>query len=100
MTENRRLRVLGIGCGISGIMMAYKVQKECQNVDLVLYDKNADLGGTWFENRYPGVGCDIPSHAYSFNFALNPEWPNYCSFGEDIRAYCKFNIVIRLRDLA
>ena len=67
--------------------MAYKIQKDCENVDLVMYDKNADLGGTWFENRYPGCGCDIPAHAYSYNFALYPEWPQYCSYAKDIWGY-------------
>lgn len=74
--------------------MAYKIQKSCENVELVMYDKNADLGGTWFENRYPGCGCDIPSHAYSYNFALYPEWPQYCSFSRDIWGYrrCSRNL--------
>ncbi|KAM3069218.1 hypothetical protein ACMFMG_010735 [Clarireedia jacksonii] len=85
--ENNPLKVIGIGCGISGIMMAYKLQKGCKNVDLTMFDKNTDLGGTWFENRYPGAGCDIPSHAYSYNFALYPDWPNYCSFAPDIKKY-------------
>lgn len=34
--------------------MAYQIQKHCENVELVIYEKNADLGGTWLENRYPG----------------------------------------------
>lgn len=53
----RRLRVLSIGAGVSGIMNAYKIQKHCENVEHVIYEKNEDIGGTWLENRYPGCGC-------------------------------------------
>lgn len=49
----RKVKALTIGAGISGIMIAYKIQKECQNVKHVIYEKNPDIGGTWFENRYP-----------------------------------------------
>ncbi|KAB8295057.1 hypothetical protein EYC80_006997 [Monilinia laxa] len=85
--QNRRLKVLTIGAGISGIMMAYHIQKQCQNVEHVIYEKNPDIGGTWYENRYPGAACDVPSHAYTFNFALNPDWPRYASKSTDIWKY-------------
>jgi cation diffusion facilitator CzcD-associated flavoprotein CzcO len=85
--KNRKIRVLTIGAGVSGIMMAYKIQKQCQNVELKIYEKNPDIGGTWYENRYPGAACDVPSHAYTFNFALNPDWPRYASGSEDIWNY-------------
>src|SRR5437016_5520387 len=52
-------------------MMAYKIERDCQNVIHVIYEKNEDIGGTWLENRYPGCACDVPSHAYTYNFALN-----------------------------
>jgi len=87
--------------------MAYKLQKECQEVEHVIYEKNADIGGTWLENRYPGAACgefgisnagiektalialiqDVPSHAYTFAFALNPNWPRWYSYAPDIHAY-------------
>jgi cation diffusion facilitator CzcD-associated flavoprotein CzcO len=60
-----------IGAGVSGIMMAYKMQKMCPEMEFKIYEKNNDLGGTWYENRYPGCGCDIPSHAYAFPWAPN-----------------------------
>lgn len=82
-----KLRVLSIGAGVSGIMNAYKMQKHCGNVEHIIYEKNEDIGGTWLENRCPGCGCvslhrpssgraltvwqDIPSHAYTYNFALD-----------------------------
>lgn len=45
--KNRKLRILTIGAGISGIMLAYYLEKECQNIEHVMYEKNADVGGTW-----------------------------------------------------
>nr|POE51571.1 putative sterigmatocystin biosynthesis monooxygenase stcw [Quercus suber] len=85
--NNRKLRVLTIGGGVSGILMAYQIQKYCSNVEHVIYEKNADIGGTWLENRYPGCACDIPSHAYTYQFALNPDWPRFFSYSPDIWKY-------------
>ncbi|EFQ97210.1 4-hydroxyacetophenone monooxygenase [Nannizzia gypsea CBS 118893] len=84
---SRKIKVLTIGAGISGIMMAYNIQKHCPNVEHVVYEKNYDIGGTWLENRYPNCACDAPSHAYIFNFAPNPEWNNVYSYATDVWAY-------------
>lgn len=56
----RRLKVIVIGAGYSGIYHAIRIPERLRNVDLVVYEKNAGLGGTWYENRYPGCACDIP----------------------------------------
>ena len=85
--QNRKLRVITIGGGLSGILMAYQIQKYCMNVEHQIYEKNHDIGGTWLENRYPGAACDIPSHAYILNFAPNPEWPAFFSYSSDIWSY-------------
>ncbi|KAI7364285.1 putative sterigmatocystin biosynthesis monooxygenase [Hortaea werneckii] len=85
--NNRKLRVLTIGAGVSGILMAYRLQKDCGNIEHVIYEKNEDIGGTWLENRYPGCACDIPSHAYTYQFALNPDWPRFFSYSPDIWKY-------------
>jgi cation diffusion facilitator CzcD-associated flavoprotein CzcO len=53
--SSRKLKVVTIGAGLSGIQMAYQIQKNTQNVEHVIYEKNANLGGTWLENRYPGM---------------------------------------------
>lgn len=50
----RKIRVLSIGAGVTGIMNSYFIQKELENVEHVVYEKNEDIGGTWLENRYPG----------------------------------------------
>ena len=54
----RRLRVVCIGAGYAGLMIAYKIKHQMKMdhfVDLCIYEKNHDVGGTWLENRYPGV---------------------------------------------
>ena len=53
----RPLKVIYVGAGISGILAAIRLPQQVQNLDLVIYDKNEELGGTWFENKYPGVAC-------------------------------------------
>lgn len=85
--NNRKMRVLTIGAGVTGILMAYRIQKDCGNIEHVIYEKNSDIGGTWLENRYPGCACDIPSHAYTYQFALNPDWPRFFSYSPDIWKY-------------
>lgn len=50
----RKIRILSIGAGVTGIMNSYFIQKELENVEHVVYEKNEDIGGTWLENRYPG----------------------------------------------
>ncbi|KAH8587358.1 hypothetical protein B0O99DRAFT_656438 [Bisporella sp. PMI_857] len=85
--QNRHLKVICAGAGVMGILHAYNIQKYCQNINFAIYDKNADIGGTWWENRYPGCACDIPSHSYAYHFAPNPDWPHFLSPREDIWAY-------------
>lgn len=58
---NRAMRVIIIGAGASGIYMAYKLKYYFTDVVFDVYEKNADIGGTWFENRYPGCACDVPA---------------------------------------
>lgn len=62
----RPLKVICIGAGISGILTAINVQKNVQKLDLTIYDKNEELGGTWFENKYPGCACGDYHHIESF----------------------------------
>lgn len=52
--EPRRIRVITIGAGASGLNLAHQIKTHMQEVDHIIYEKNADIGGTWFENRYPG----------------------------------------------
>lgn len=69
----KQIKVIGIGAGISGIALAYKC-RDLPDVEYQIYEKNADVGGTWYESRYPGCSCDIPAHSYSYPWVSNPEW--------------------------
>ncbi|MDG2111002.1 MAG: NAD(P)/FAD-dependent oxidoreductase, partial [Actinomycetota bacterium] len=86
MTENRDVRVIVIGAGMSGILGAIKL-RERGITDIAIYEKADRLGGTWRENTYPGISCDVPSHAYSYSFALNPDWSQHFAPGSEIQAY-------------
>lgn len=95
----RPVRIIIVGSGVSGIA-AVKMFKETfahQPVELVIYEKNSDVGGTWLENRYPGCvsalnlfwfstifhtypfennrcACDVPAHGYTYSWEGNPLW--------------------------
>lgn len=69
----RPLHVIVAGAGPSGIAMAIELLK-LPNITFEFFEKNADVGGTWSENRYPGAACDVASHAYQYTFASNPDW--------------------------
>ncbi|KAF2148109.1 putative FAD-containing monooxygenase [Myriangium duriaei CBS 260.36] len=85
-----RLKVIIVGAGVSGILMAYKLKTFLpQRVVITVLEKNSDLGGTWFENRYPGCACDVPSHLYQFSFKPNPEWSQFFATSQEIQRYLK-----------
>ncbi|OGM47287.1 hypothetical protein ABOM_003799 [Aspergillus bombycis] len=83
------LRVVALGAGISGICLAHYLPQQLRNASLVIYDKNPEIGGTWYENRYPGCACDIPSHIYQFSWAKNPHWSQFYSEAPEILQYLK-----------
>ncbi|KAF7554996.1 hypothetical protein G7Z17_g2518 [Cylindrodendrum hubeiense] len=84
----RKLRVVMVGTGISGVTTAIRFPEHLgENIDLQLYDKNPDIGGVWLENRYPGVACDIPAPCFQFLFENNPDWSKYYAEGEEIVDY-------------
>ncbi|RYC80541.1 putative sterigmatocystin biosynthesis monooxygenase stcW [Fusarium oxysporum f. sp. narcissi] len=90
--KSRKLRVVCIGAGYSGLMLAWKWKYETPMddfIDLVIYDKNPDVGGTWLVNRYPGVACDVPAHIYTFSFEPNPDWSSFYATGPEIWDYIK-----------
>jgi len=66
-----------VGAGMSGLLAAHRLQQAGVNVTVL--DKNADLGGTWFENRYPGCRVDVANHTYSYSFQQKFDWPEYNS---------------------
>jgi 4-hydroxyacetophenone monooxygenase len=78
-------KVLVIGAGLTGLLAGIKLEEAGYSYQII--EKNADIGGTWLENVYPGVGVDTPSHFYSYSFELNPDWSYYYPKGPEMQAY-------------
>ncbi|KAF5635014.1 flavin-containing protein [Fusarium tjaetaba] len=83
----RKLKIVMLGAGLSGIQFAHDVDIRMENVELDVYEKNPELGGTWYENRYPGCACDVPAHTYQFSWAPNPRWSKFYAPAPEIRQY-------------
>nr|WP_222858399.1 NAD(P)/FAD-dependent oxidoreductase [Paraburkholderia phenoliruptrix] len=81
-------RIAIVGSGFSGIGMAVRLKK-MGITSFTIYEAAADIGGTWRDNTYPGAGCDVPSHLYSFSFEPNPAWSRVFSGQAEILAYLK-----------
>lgn len=87
--QNKKLRdpsVVVIGAGMTGILMAIKL-REAGITNLTILEKTDRLGGTWRENTYPGVACDVPAHMYTYSFEPNPEWSQLYASGAEIYQY-------------
>ncbi|KAK0777419.1 hypothetical protein LTR75_015961 [Friedmanniomyces endolithicus] len=87
----RKLRVITIGAGFSGLLMAHKFQHRFPDMQIyvehTIFEGRKELGGTWLVNTYPGVQCDVPSHIYAFPFDPNPGWSRFYSSGAEIQNY-------------
>src|SRR4051812_47890621 len=94
---SRDLRFAIIGAGMAGMLSAIKLQA-AGFTSYTIYEKADRFGGTWRENTYPGLACDVPSPLYSYSFAPNPEWSHRFSPGDEIRRY--FDEVADRYDLA
>ena len=80
------MRFVVIGAGMAGVLSAIKLL-EAGFTDITVYEKADHLGGTWRENTYPGIACDVPAHLYTYTFAPNPEWSHAFAPGPEILAY-------------
>ena len=65
--------VLIVGAGFAGLGTAIRLAQQRRR-DFTVIERADEVGGTWRDNTYPGLICDVPSHLYSFSFAPNPEW--------------------------
>jgi cation diffusion facilitator CzcD-associated flavoprotein CzcO len=75
-----------IGAGIGGIGMAIALRRAGID-DFVVLERASDIGGTWRDNRYPGIAVDIPAQAYQFSFELKPDWSRVFARGAEVKAY-------------
>ena len=74
-----------IGAGAGGIAMG--IQLAGGGYDFTIFDRDDGFGGTWRHNTFPGAACDVPSHLYSYSFALNPRWSKTYANQPEILAY-------------
>ncbi|MBM3644117.1 MAG: NAD(P)/FAD-dependent oxidoreductase [Alphaproteobacteria bacterium] len=86
MSNPRGPRVAIIGAGMSGLLASIRL-REAGIADVTIHEKADRPGGTWRDNTYPGLSCDVPSHVYTYSFAPNPDWSRRFSPGAEIQAY-------------
>jgi hypothetical protein len=67
--SERKIKIICIGAGASGLLFAYKVQRNFRNFELVIYEKNEEVAGTWFENKYPGCACKCKISPTRFEYS-------------------------------
>jgi cation diffusion facilitator CzcD-associated flavoprotein CzcO len=95
------LRVAIVGAGFGGLGAAIRLRQAGID-DFLVFERAGDVGGTWWDNSYPGCACDVPSHLYSFSFAPNPSWSRSFSAQPEIWEYLRdcarrFGILPHLR---
>jgi cation diffusion facilitator CzcD-associated flavoprotein CzcO len=84
--KGRDTRFIIIGSGISGVLMAIRLREQGYR-NIIILEKADKMGGTWRDNVYPGVACDVAAHLYSYSFARNPDWRTRYAQGPDIWRY-------------
>jgi cation diffusion facilitator CzcD-associated flavoprotein CzcO len=81
---SRRIAILG--AGISGLCTGIALKRAGIH-SFTIYEKSDKLGGTWYDNSYPGAACDVPSPLYSLSFEPNPDWTRMFSPQPEIQGY-------------
>ena len=77
-------RVLIIGAGMSGLLAGIRLKEA--GIPFLILERHTNVGGTWYQNTYPGCRVDSPNHTYSYSFRPN-DWPQYYSQQEVLRRY-------------
>ncbi len=85
---SERIKTVVVGAGFSGLGAAIRLRRAGHR-DFVVLERSPDVGGTWWDNTYPGCRCDVPSNLYSYSFLPNPEWPETFSPREEIQRYLR-----------
>ena len=79
-------QIVILGAGMSGICMAIELKRA--GIDsFVVLEQSGGVGGTWWDNTYPGAQCDVPSHLYRFSFAPKADWSRVFAPSREIQAY-------------
>ena len=82
----KKFDVVIVGAGMAGMLAAIELRKQGYK-NLALFEKADNVGGTWRENTYPGLSCDVPAHHYTYSFARNPHWSKTYASGSEIQKY-------------
>ncbi|MEH6563805.1 MAG: NAD(P)/FAD-dependent oxidoreductase [Halopseudomonas sp.] len=95
------LSAIIVGSGFGGIGMAIQLDQAGIS-DYLIIEKAEEVGGTWRDNHYPGAGCDVPSHLYSYSFEPRTDWPHKYARQPEIHSYIqhcvrKYHLQTRLR---
>ena len=90
-----------LGAGLSGVLMGIRLIQIGLG-DFVIYERQADVGGTWYRNTYPGLHCDMPSHIYCYSFEPNPDFSMVYAGQPEIQGYIracaeKYGLMERIR---
>ncbi|MDX1453458.1 MAG: NAD(P)/FAD-dependent oxidoreductase [Oleiphilaceae bacterium] len=88
-TQDKTHDGLIVGAGFAGLGTAIRL-RQAGIEDIVILERDSEIGGTWRDNQYPGAACDIPSHLYSYSFALNPNWSRGFSGSGEILDYIHY----------
>ena len=78
-------KVVIVGAGLSGVCAGIRLKEA--GIPFVILERNTGVGGTWFENHYPGAGVDTPNQFYSYSFNPNPDWSRHFSLQNEIWKY-------------
>jgi 4-hydroxyacetophenone monooxygenase len=81
----KQIKVVIVGAGLSGLCMGIKLREA--GIPFTIYEKNQTVGGTWFENSYPGCAVDIPNHFYSFSFERKADWSRHFAKRDELWGY-------------
>jgi cation diffusion facilitator CzcD-associated flavoprotein CzcO len=85
---DKNKRVIIVGAGFSGMACGIKLL-ESGHKNVVIYEKNSGVGGTWETNKYPGLTCDVPAMSYTYSFSRSPEFSRQYPSWTEIREYCR-----------
>jgi 4-hydroxyacetophenone monooxygenase len=88
--------VVVIGCGQSGLLAGIRLREA--GIPFTIIEKNAGVGGTWWENSYPGARVDVGNHFYCYSFEPSDEWTEYYARAPELQAY--FERVMVTHDIA
>ncbi|HEX5142488.1 MAG TPA: NAD(P)/FAD-dependent oxidoreductase [Mycobacterium sp.] len=77
--------VVVIGCGMSGLLAAIRLQQA--GIPYIVVEKNAGIGGTWWENTYPGARVDVGNHFYCYSFEPDDHWTEFFARQPELQSY-------------